>query len=58
MVDEDAFEALSGTTTLPFPVGKHKHVAVKIIDPRGNEVMAVQELGGEDDGDVRSELDR
>lgn len=44
VVDEDAFEALSGTTSLPFPIGKHKRVAVKVIDPRGNEVMAVEEI--------------
>ena len=41
---EDAFEALSGTTSLPFSISRHKRVAVKIIDPRGNEVMTVQEL--------------
>ncbi len=45
VVDEDAFEALSGTTSLPFPPGKYKRLAVKVIDPRGNEVMAVQEVG-------------
>jgi adenine-specific DNA-methyltransferase len=40
VVDEDRFEALSGTASLPFPAGKHKCVAVKVIDPRGNEVSA------------------
>jgi hypothetical protein len=44
VVDEDRFEALSGTVSLPFPAGKHKRVAVKVIDPRGNEVMCVQRL--------------
>jgi adenine-specific DNA-methyltransferase len=44
VVDEDRFEALSGTTSLPFPAGKHKRVAVKVIDPRGNEVMRVHRL--------------
>jgi len=44
VVDEDRFEALSGTASLPFPAGKHKRVAVKVIDPRGNEVMRVHRL--------------
>jgi adenine-specific DNA-methyltransferase len=45
VVDPDRFEALSGTVSLPFPPGKHKCVAVKVIDPRGNEVMQVHKLG-------------
>ena len=44
VVDESAFEAFSGTESLPFPAGKHKCVAVKVIDPRGNEVMKVERL--------------
>jgi adenine-specific DNA-methyltransferase len=44
VVDPERFEALSGTESLPFPVGKHKCVAVKVIDPRGNEVMQVHRL--------------
>lgn len=43
-LDEDRFEALSGTTSLPFVVGTHKRCAVKVIDPRGNEVMRVHRL--------------
>jgi adenine-specific DNA-methyltransferase len=43
-VDETAFAALAGTVSLPFPAGKHKTVAVKVIDPRGNEVMRVHQL--------------
>ncbi len=46
VVDEDRFAALSGTTSLPFPPGKHGRVAVKVIDPRGNEVMRVHSLDG------------
>ena len=45
VVSEDAFEKLSGTVSLPFPAGKHKCVAVKVIDPRGNEVMQVHRIG-------------
>ena len=41
LIDPDRFEALSGTVSLPFPAGKHSCVAVKVIDPRGNEVMQV-----------------
>jgi adenine-specific DNA-methyltransferase len=44
VVDPERFDALSGTTSLPFPAGPNKCVAVKVIDPRGNEVMAVHKL--------------
>lgn len=43
-IDAERFEAFSGTTSLPFPLGKHRCVAVKVIDPRGNEVMAVERM--------------
>ena len=38
VIEEEAFAALSGTVSLPFPRGEHGCVAVKVIDPRGNEV--------------------
>jgi len=44
VVDPDRFDALSGTISLPLPLGQHKCVAVKVIDPRGNEVMRVHRL--------------
>ncbi|MBK8233114.1 MAG: hypothetical protein IPK72_21660 [Candidatus Eisenbacteria bacterium] len=44
VIDEDRFEAFSGMESLPFPPGKHKAAAVKVIDPRGNEVMKVVRL--------------
>jgi adenine-specific DNA-methyltransferase len=44
VVDPDRFEAFSGTVSLPFPAGQHRCAAVKIIDPRGNEVMRVHPL--------------
>jgi adenine-specific DNA-methyltransferase len=44
VIDEERFAALSGTTSLPFPAGKNKTVAIKVIDPRGNEVMRVHKL--------------
>jgi adenine-specific DNA-methyltransferase len=45
VLEEDAFLAFSGTVSLPFPAGKHGTVAVKVIDPRGNEVMRVCGVG-------------
>lgn len=42
--DPEAFAAFKGTVSLPFSVGKHRRIAVKVIDPRGNEVMAVRRL--------------
>ena len=45
VIDADQFEKFSGTESLPFPAGKHACVAVKVIDPRGNEVMSVHNLG-------------
>jgi adenine-specific DNA-methyltransferase len=47
VIEEDAFEALSGLVSLPFPrperLGKGEtwRIAVKVIDPRGNEGMRV-----------------
>jgi adenine-specific DNA-methyltransferase len=52
VVEEDAFEALSGLTSLPFPrparLAKDEtwRVAVKVIDPRGNEGMRVVQMSG------------
>lgn len=49
-IEEDAFEALSGFKSLPFPrperLGKGEawRVAVKVIDPRGNEGLRVLAL--------------
>jgi len=50
VIDEERFAALSGTVSLPFPAGRNRRVAVKVIDPRGNEVMRVHRLPG--GGDV------
>ena len=44
VIDAERFEQFSGTESLPFPAGKHAKVAVKVIDPRGNEVMRVHAL--------------
>ncbi len=45
VIDTERFEKFSGTDSLPFPMGEHQRVAVKVIDPRGNEVMRVHDLG-------------
>jgi adenine-specific DNA-methyltransferase len=46
VVDPGRFEALSGTVSLPFRAGKYNRIAVKLIDPRGNEVMRIHKLAG------------
>jgi hypothetical protein len=51
MVREKAFAALSGLRSLPFPrparlkAGQKWQVAVKVIDPRGNEGLRVMAMG-------------
>jgi len=46
VVNDTAFDAVSGMSSLPFPAGTHQRTAVKVIDPRGNEAMRVHRLGG------------
>jgi adenine-specific DNA-methyltransferase len=53
-IDEAAFEQMRGTTSFPFKTGKHKRIAVKVIDFRGNEVVRVMAL----EADGRSERTR
>ena len=43
-VDEDLIEAYRGTESLPFPAGKNKRAAVKIIDDRGIESLRILDL--------------
>ncbi len=45
-VDPERFEAFAGTVSLPFSRGSHGRVAIKVIDPRGNEVMRVHKVNG------------
>jgi adenine-specific DNA-methyltransferase len=40
-IDEEAIEAYRGTVSLPFDLGKHKRVGVKIIDDRGIESLKI-----------------
>jgi len=42
---EDAvWDHLAGTTSAPFPAGDHGQIAMKVIDPRGNELLVVKKL--------------
>lgn len=40
-VDEELIEAYRGTTSLPFELGKHNRIAVKIVDARGIESLRI-----------------
>jgi adenine-specific DNA-methyltransferase len=42
--DETVWDHLAGTTSAPFPEGEHGQLAVKVIDPRGNELLVVKKL--------------
>ena len=44
VIDDERFESFSGTESLSFPAGEHNRVAVKVIDPRGKEVMRIHNL--------------
>jgi len=44
-IDLELIEKYRGTTSLPFEVGPHKRVAVKVIDDRGIESLKVVSLG-------------
>ncbi|MEW5705792.1 MAG: site-specific DNA-methyltransferase [Actinomycetota bacterium] len=43
-IDEDLIEAYRGTVSLPFEMGEHKRIAVKIVDDRGIESLKVMEV--------------
>ena len=45
-IDEDLLEAYRGTVSLPFDLGNHSRVAVKIVDDRGIESLKVMEVDG------------
>ncbi len=44
VIDEERFDAMRGTVSLEFPAGKHRTIAVKVIDFRGNEVIRIVRL--------------
>ena len=43
-IDPDLIESYRGTTSLPFALGEHKRIAVKVIDDRGIESLKVMQL--------------
>jgi adenine-specific DNA-methyltransferase len=43
-IDENLIEAYRGTVSLPFDLGNHSRVAVKIVDDRGVESLKVVEV--------------
>ncbi len=43
-LDEDLLAAYHGTVSLPFAAGKHKRIAVKIVDTRGIESLKIVDL--------------
>mgnify|MGYP000951422873 CR=1 FL=1 len=44
--DNAVWKHLKGTLSAPFEAGKHKQIAVKVIDDRGNELLVVKNLEG------------
>jgi adenine-specific DNA-methyltransferase len=43
-LDEELLEAYRGTESLPFKLGEHKRIAVKVVDDRGVESLKVLEV--------------
>lgn len=43
-IDEDLIESYQGTVSLPFEMGEHQRVAVKIVDDRGIESLKIIRL--------------
>jgi adenine-specific DNA-methyltransferase len=42
--DESVWDHLAGTVSAPFEAGEHGHIAVKVIDDRGNELLITRDL--------------
>ena len=45
--EDTVWEHLAGTISAPFEAGEHGQIAVKVIDPRGNELLVVKKLEAE-----------
>jgi adenine-specific DNA-methyltransferase len=43
-IDEEPIESYRGTVSLPFTVGAHRRIAVKIVDDRGIESLKIVDL--------------
>jgi adenine-specific DNA-methyltransferase len=44
VVDTEKMEQFRSASSIPFELGEHKKIAVKVIDQRGNEVIAMRDL--------------
>ena len=44
IIDKEKIEQLKSNESLPFELGEHKTIAVKVIDNRGNEVIKIRKL--------------
>jgi adenine-specific DNA-methyltransferase len=42
--EDTIWDHLAGTVSAPFEAGEHRQMAVKVIDPRGNELIVVKKL--------------
>ena len=42
--EDSVWQHLAGTTSVPFELGEHREIAVKVVDDRGNELMVVKRL--------------
>jgi adenine-specific DNA-methyltransferase len=42
--EESVWDHLSGTISAPFLAGETREIAVKVLDDRGNELLAVKSL--------------
>jgi len=43
-IDEERIEAYRGTKSLPFAPGRHRRIAVKVVDDRGFESLVIRDL--------------
>jgi adenine-specific DNA-methyltransferase len=44
-IDKDRIEAFRGKVSLPFDEGEYGTVAIKVVDPHGNEVVKIVKIG-------------
>ena len=42
--EDTVWDHLAGTVSAPFEAGEHRQIAVKVIDPRGNELIVVKKV--------------
>ncbi|PYR95011.1 MAG: site-specific DNA-methyltransferase [Acidobacteria bacterium] len=42
--DDSVWDHLAGRMSAPFDAGEHRHIAVKVIDDRGNELLVIRSL--------------